>query len=365
MKKTVIIISIILGVLALMGGVYFAWKKTKTILTPPGISDEGQVTSEQLPFLAEKKLKILSDQPIFDYWIFDSKIFYLNQEGLIFELKDNKNEAVSSEPIDDLQAVKSSSDGKRALIKSGDFISPKFTIFNSEAKIFELLPKNITAAAFSPDGKKIAYLEAKANKSDLIIKDLINPKQKPIQIISISQKDFDLDWILSEKIILMPKPSAFYQASAWMVDAKKKTLSPLGTEVNGLIIKWSSDGKMGMQFSSQSEGRESRLNLINEQGVVRENLGFVTLPDKCLISDLKIYCAIPESIPLKTVLPDDYLKRAVYFKDIIYQIDISQNSFSEIFTETEPVIDAVRLNLLNNKLLFINRYDNRLYQLEL
>lgn len=395
MKKIIIITSIILGIVAMGLGIYFAWKKTKSILTPPSVSpptaEQGLVstTAGQLP---TAKLKILSNQPIFDYWIYrpefgavatstatstgtitrDSIVFYLNQEGKVFQIeKDGKDEAVTSESIENLQGIKSSSDGKRVLIKSGDLISPKFTIFNSQAKIFELLPENITAAAFSPDAKKIAYLENKAGTSDLIVKDLINPKQKPIRIISISQKDFDLDWISAEKIVFIPKSSALYKTSTlkiftfWIVDTKKKTLSPLGTEANGLMIKWSTDGKIGLQFSSQSQGRESRLNLINEQGLVQADLDFVTLPDKCLISDPKIYCAIPKSIPTKTVLPDDYLKRAVYFRDALYQIDISKNSLSEIFAEDEPAIDAVRLNLLDNKLFFINRYDNRLYSLEI
>ena len=374
MKKIIIIISVILGIVAMGLGVYFAWKKTKTILTPPGIgqqptaSNQQSTTGEQQPAAAQK-LKILSDQPIFDYWIYSTsseQVFYVNQEGKIFKIKEDGNdEAITSEPIENLQTIKSSSDGKRVFIKSGDLVSPKFTIFNSETKIFELLPENITAAAFSPDAKKIAYLETKAIQSDLIIKDLVNLKQKPSWIISISQKDFDLDWISAEKIVLVPKSSAFYQASAWVIDTKKKTVSPLGAEVNGLMIKWSSNGKIGLQFSSQSEGREGRLNLINEQGLVQAGLDFITLPDKCLISDPKIYCAIPTSIPAKTVLPDDYLKRAVYFRDALYQIDISQNSLSGIFTETEPAIDAARLNLLDNKLLFINRYDSRLYSLEI
>ena len=150
-----------------------------------------------------------------------------------------------------------------------------------------------------------------------------------------------------------------------MIDINKKTLIALGTEVNGLMMKWSADGKAGLQFSSQSEGREGRLNLINEQGAVQAVLDFITLPDKCFIFQPKIYCAVPESIPAKTVLPDDYLKRAVYFRDVFYQIDITQNSLSEILAGIEPTLDATRLNLVDNKLLFINRYDNGLYQLEL
>ncbi|MDP1538874.1 MAG: hypothetical protein Q8M00_02480, partial [bacterium] len=194
MKKIIIIISVILGIVAMGAGVYFAWKKTKAILTPPSAPSQPTSVGITEPTAAERqlaaqKLKILSDQQIFDYWIFypaatstaatptstitrDSKIFYLSQGGKIFELKeDGKSEAVTVEQIQNLQAIKSSSDGKRIIIKSGDLVSPKFTIFNSETKIFELLPENITAAAFSADAKKIAYLETKAAQSDLIIKD--------------------------------------------------------------------------------------------------------------------------------------------------------------------------------------------------
>jgi len=393
MKKSIIIISIILGVIAMGLGVYFAWKKSRAILAPP-VSNQQPTTYNQQPANlqtttgSQQRLKILSDQPIFDYWIYSTssaQVFYLNQEGKIFKVKENADdEAITSEPIENLQMIKSSSDGKWVLIKFGDFISPKFTIFNSETKIFELLPENITAAAFSPDGSaplttsgsKIAYLEKPTGNSvisNLVIKDLIGAKPKTVKVLSFSQKDFDLDWISAEKIVLIPKPSAFYQVSAWIVDTKKKTINPINplgqtgsiSPINGLMIKWSRNGKVGLQFSSQPEGREGRLNLINEEGVIQAGLDFITLPDKCFISEPKIYCAIPKDIPAKTILPDDYLKKAVYFRDAIYQIDINQNTITEVFTETEPAIDATHLNLVNNKLLFINRYDDKLYSIEL
>ncbi len=120
---------------------------------------------------------------------------------------------------------------------------------------------------------------------------------------------------------------------------------------------------MGLEFSSESQGRTGRLNLIDERGVVLANLDFMTLANKCLISQPKIYCAIPKNIPPRTTLPDDYLKRAVYFDDIFYQIDINQNSFTEIPTASQSVIDAVNLKFVGNRLFFINRYDNKVYSL--
>ncbi len=65
------------------------------------------------------------------------------------------------------------------------------------------------------------------------------------------------------------------------------------------------------------------------------------------------------------VLPDDYLKRAVYSNDFIYELDLEKNALLPVFEENKQPIDAINFELLGNKLFFINRYDNRLYQLEL
>ena len=352
-------------------GVYFAWKKSRQILIPPSVNQEQQAANGQLPALAEKKLKILSAQPIFDYWIYaatsSKEIFYLNQNGQIFKIKEGgEDEEVTPELIENLQSIKPSADGKYVLIKFGDRNFTEFSVFDSESKVFQILPKDTSAAAFSPNGKQIAYLD----KTGLFIKDLTGVKPKTSKILSFNQRDFGLEWILPEIVVLTSKPSAFAKSSIWSLNIKNKTFQPLSIiELEGLMVKWSSDigakNKLGLQFNSRLEGRESSLNLINEKGEKQANLNFITLPDKCYFSNPQIYCAVPSEIPAKTVLPDDYLKRAFYSNDFIYQIDIEKNSFSEIIGAGNPVIDAVGLSLSDGKLLFINRYDNKLYELSL
>ncbi len=369
-------------------GVYFAWKKSRELLAPPAVDQRLMTDDQRLPVSVERKIKILSDQPIFDYWVADlrgsiqileadsrgnTEIFYIDQNGLIFSVKDGEDEAVTPEPIDNIQSIKSSFDGKLALIKFGDVNFSRFVIFNSETKVQEFLPENITAAAFSPDDKKIVYLQKQVGfktASDLIVKELTGAKPKTSKILSFNQMDFDLDWILPETVILAPKSSAFSAVSAWSVDIKNKIFKPLWPiDLNGLMINWSidgrTDGKLGLRFNSGKEGSKDSLIMINEKGEKRANFDFLTLPNKCFFAEPKIYCAIPLEVPKKTILPDDYLKKAVYFKDFLYQIDISQNSLSEIFSASEPIVDAVNLRILDNKLLFINRYDSRLYSLEL
>jgi len=388
-KKIIIITVIVLCVIALGAGVYFAWKKTRTILTPPDSSPQNSVNGQSISInnlagsssdgAVASKLSVISDNTIYGYWVFNSNqkiqgsgVFYVGRDGIIYKIKaDGADEALTSSSIENFQSLESSLDGKRVIIKSGNSGASKFVVYNSENNIFESLPDKITAADFSPDGEKAAYFSANAGdpgKSDLITKSLIDLKQKPATLLSLYQGDFGLNWISQNKITLVPKPSAFYPASIWAVDVVKKTLSRLTSEengLNGLIVNWSSDGKIGLQFSSSMEGRSRILNLINDQGEIMANFEFVTLPEKCFVSDPKIYCAIPQSIPDKSALPDDYLKNAVYFVDSLYQIDITSNSFERIFDGSASAIDATRLNLFDNKLFFINRYDNKLYSLEL
>ncbi len=397
-KKLITIIIVVLCVIALGIGIYFAWQKTRVILTPQS-SSQGSISGQTisgdnlagLPLgsAAASKLSIISDNTIYDYWIFDSNlslttsasstqkiqesgVFYMGRDGIIYKVKvDGADEVLTSVPVENFQSLKSSFDGKRVIIKTNNTGTSKFVIYNSENNIFESLVDKITAVDFSPDGKKIAYFLANTkdlNKSDLITKSLVDLKQKPTTLISFYQNDFDLDWISQNKITLISKPSAFYQASIWAVDVIKKTLSRLTAgekDLNGLIINWSPDGKIGLQFSSFADGRNRVLNLINDQGEIKANIEFMTLPEKCFVSDPKIYCAIPKSIPDKASLPDDYLKNALYFVDSIYQIDITQNSFEEILNGSSLAIDAFGLKLADGKLFFINKYDNRLYILGL
>ncbi len=391
MKKTIIIIGIILGVAAMGAGIYFAWKKSKEILTPPPLGQKPIVQNQNLPVVGgeptqpakkEVELKILSDQPIFDYWVYKSaatstpisstssapvilrqpEIFYIKEDGQIFKVKDGEDEVVSAESISNLQSVKSSADGKMVLVKYGNLANPAFSLFNVEAKVWQALP-NISAATFSPDVKKIAYFEK--TSGNLMIKDLFGAKPKTTKVLSLNQRDFGLSWILPEKILLVSRPSFDYESQIWSVDLKNKTLNSIASG-HGLIINWSADGKMGIRFRT-TEARVPEISLVNDGGNTVANLDFTTLPDKCFVSQSKIYCAIPQmhNSVQEPLLPDDYLKRAVYFRDFIYSIDMITNSFGAVFGGQEPAIDATHLGLVNNSLIFMNRYDNKLYGLSL
>lgn len=373
MKKSLIIIFTVIIVFSVGVGVYFAWKKSKEILEPPAINRPAVDYDLPITTSTAPKLESLSAQPVFGYWLSNSTssqeddIFYLNQNGLILKINlsvgESDDEIVSDREIKNLQAYKVNNGGSKVIVKSGLLTTSVFEIFNLETKVWQLL-ENVFAAAFSPDGTKIAYLEKSNNNSEisnLVIKDLADKKQKTTKIISFNQVDFDLKWLTSDKILLISSPSALIRGEIWEANIKKKTLR-LFTDGNGLAVNWSKDGALGLRFIVNQKG-EIKLNLIDNEGAIKADLDFSTLADKCLISLSKIYCAVPKNYNSvkEPILPDEYLKRAVYSNDAVYEVDLAENSSKKILDENRAAIDAVSFSLSGNRLFFINRYDNKLY----
>lgn len=409
-KKILTIIGVVLAIFAVGFGVYFAWQKAKEIAAPSG--GGGGVPSEYfgglkgvqnisgIPSVApakeekKEKLQLASDQPVFDYWTtgdilnksaatttavaatstalsdLSNQIFYFNGSGQIFKAVVNKeDEMISDRAIENLQSIKANKDGTMIIVKYGNLANPTFEIFDLGKKVWTIL-NNITAAAFSPDGNKIAYLEnvggGNSAASNLVIKDLAGKKPKTAKILSFNQKDFGLEWIIPDKIFLISKPSYLAEGEIWSASVSKKTLN-LIISGNGLAVNWAKDGSLGLKMESNSKGKGS-LNLIGSDGAVKANLGFFALPDKCFVSLAKIYCAIAQSRTsiAEPILPDNYLKRAVYYTDYLYGIDVPTNSFSLVFGDPNFNIDFSRLSLfIDNSLAFINRYDGKIYKLNL
>lgn len=402
-KKIFITIGIVLAIVAVGAGVYFAWQKSKEILSP-GLS---QPSSEFgiAPLATDgQKLKIISDQPVFDYWVtggplifindqtsqtvsvvaknqatstavtttstlknLEKQVFYFNQSGQILWAKDGQDEMVSDRIISDLQKIEADKDGLNVIVKYGSLVSPQVELFSLVTKIFEPLDR-VSSATFSPDGAKIAYFERATNfTSNLMVRDLVDKRKQTVKILSLAQRDFDLMWPEANIIILSPKTSYTYNNEVFSVNIKDKTINHFSSGY-GLMFNWNKDGgEFGLKFESDIKGAGRTLSLVDFTGATRANMGFSTLPNKCFIGVEKIYCAIPQSYTSfqEPKLPDEYLKRGAYSTDFIYVIDIVQNSFNAIFTEAEPALDAIHFTPFDGQLLFMNRYDDRVYSLAL
>ena len=120
-RLAVIIIFIAVGF-----GVYFGWKKSKEILTPP-MAEQGspQGAASQTP--EHQRLKILSDQPVFNYFIrqgigglaTSSEIFYVNSSGQILKVSGGEDEIISDRIVENFQGIEADKSGDRIIVKYG------------------------------------------------------------------------------------------------------------------------------------------------------------------------------------------------------------------------------------------------------
>lgn len=356
------LVILIIGA-AVIGGIYL-WK---AINSPGGIfATKEQETPAPITNLSSK-LKKVSDDEISDYWI-NSKtgaVYYLNTEGQIVKIStEGEKTIVNSQTLNQLNGIKISPDGTFIVAQFNYPSLPTFSLFDTVTGNWQPLPQNIISAAFSPNSQQLAYIENKENNGRLAV---YNISSKKIQeIIKITQKDAELNWVKNDEIFLSQKPSFDLKTSLYSININDKTIKPLIKDEGGLDIVWSNNSGLGIQLKNTD--KTTRSSIIDTSGNELATLSFVILPEKCLIDQSKIYCGVPQNLREGLHLPDDYYKKAVYFQDDLESIDLSNGQAFVLFNNRDNIlIDAYRLslNLGKNQLYFINRYDQKLYSLAL
>ena len=368
MKRILIIIGLIVVAIAIGVGIYFGWEKSQEILSPVFNSKPSEETALKEP---KTKLKVLSQNSVIGFWTDNSgqDVYYLSFDGKIINIKDGQEETLSDNNIGDIKNTGFSNDGKFVLVET----SNGWRMFNLEDKKWQDLPSAITSAHFSPDSKKIAFLsDNQKGYSDLITGDLASFKKglagfskNQTKILSLAQKDFDINWISQNKILLLTRRASDINSEFWSVDVKTKTISRFlaGNELSAI---WSKSGDLG--FGLEIFDNQPKVFLFDQDGAKIADFRFFTFPSKCAIaSGPNVFCAIPadQGAFAKVKSINQYFKRGIFTKDYVVKIDISANKIEEIFDGGPETIDADKAFFAGNQFFFVNRYDNRLYSLEL
>lgn len=368
-KRTVIIIGVILGIVALGIGIYFAWQNRKQIAQVIPVITGGVISPTQKE---ESRLRILSSREVENYWVLKnvtpSDIFYVDADKNI--LKIDKDNIETTDVINLKGMVSTIPNASGSSIFARMSLSGDATVYDIANNKWKQEMIGVDTAVWGVEGDRIARLVTSDDtgaKTPRVEVGTVNDEKPFANVISSeSLRGFDLQWPQKDSLYLVQNPSAEYISDMWKLDLKTKKLSKF-LSANGLIVDWAKFGSVGLMFSTTPD-RQHRLALIDSEGRVVRNFSFVTLPEKCdITSPTQMYCAISrdQDAFANMTLPDDYLKRAVYFKDGIYQIDIEKNTIRAIFEDEEPIIDATNLTVLDDRILFINRYDRKLYSLNL
>ena len=376
MPKILKLIIGIVGVLVLGWLVYFVISRT----TAPKTANQESKLPEQT--IEEKtgepvattanRLKILSENPVFDYWVASStqEIFYVSETGKIAKANsDSQDTFLSEQPIENLNFILPSPDSQKIIAAFGNPNQPQFSIFDLMNNSWSPLPLEIKSMAWLPEGKRVAAVISQNNQANLAIIDIANylsgdtkQKDKAIKTIikNISLKDLKIDWLRPDEIIFTDKPSSLVAGSAWRLNLSKLNFDEIISPGAGLIIKWLKDD-LGLKFQNQKS------SLINWAGQTINDFSFMVLPDKCVLKSDFLYCFLFTPTSPKTNWPDDYLQKSVYTEDDLYKFNLNNLTAPELVFESATegkILDTSMTKLLGNQILFINRYDNRLYGLE-
>lgn len=317
-------------------------------------------TEAQNPETITQKLSILINSPVFGYWLNnkDNSIYFANLNGQLIKISPTGSRTmISNQALTNLHEISFSADGSWALAEFNYPQKPVLSIFSVASSSWNPLANGTISAGFSPDSKKIIFSDSAALKT----MDLATKKITEIQ--KMSQVGLKLNWVQENTLLLNTDPSIESNGRLYVFDIKNKTIKTIINGEFGLDINWSANASLGIKLSNTE--RVPKLTLIDNLGITLANFPFITIPEKCLIESSKLYCGIPKNIPQGSVFPDDYYKNKVYFVDDIYEIDLSTNKTTKLFDGNEIAIDAYNLKLKDNALLFINKYDNKVYSLNL
>ena len=357
----IILILAMLGAIIWLGYWFFTkspvgQQLTKVVFPPSEKAPPGQTEQE---ILQAQKLQILTQNSIFDYWVNKKTgdIYYIAKTGEVTKKSKTEETMVNSQTINNLHSVLASPDGTSAVAEFNYPFSTTFSVFNTENNNWKVLPDQTLSVAWSPKSDELLYLSQKSlNRLGVV-------NQKIQKVLDMTQKDLQLQWISDNRVFLLPTPSIEFPSDLWALDLSKKTIIPASEKENGLTINWSADSNFGLKLSNKN--RIPTLKLIDKNGNELTTLSFMTLPSKCLIETNKIFCGVPKTIREGVILPDDYYKKAIYFDDVIYMIDLSTGSSKPILDDNISPIDAEHLELSGSSLLFKNRLDDKLYSLKL
>lgn len=227
------------------------------------------------------------------------------------------------------------------------------------------LPQGATAASWSPDGKRIAYLLRSGEETRVVIAEQNNRNTQVVHRTPIP--DFTISWAAKNSILLVSRPSGLAPSLIMSLDPATQRVEPLLAGRRGMVILPAPDGG-GFAFSQSSpNGAAEGLWRYKFRGAEENRLDTHTIAEKCAFTPdtKKIFCGQPKGLILSPS-PDEWYKGAVSFSDTIVSIDF-QTSRTETLMESGADVDMISpfVSPDGRYLFFQNKKDGTLWRLDI
>ena len=225
------------------------------------------------------------------------------------------------------------------------------------------LPSAITAVTVSPDEEKIFYLIPAEEKTRGITANFENKNQK--NIFNSSFGEFNINWPKGDTITLLTKPSALAEGFFYSLSPQTGKFGKIIGEIKGLTALLSFDGTKVIYSESNNSSLETKIFNVKENK--SSDFDLKTMPEKCVWSKLNkniVFCAVPDKITSGDY-PDDWYQGLISFKDSIWQKDFSTGKTNILIEQTDTDVINPLLNKDESYLIFTNKEDNTLWSLKL
>ncbi len=358
-----ILIAIGIGVLVILG-IYLGWQA----ITSEPEEDIGTTpeTAETSSSLITSPIKKISEETVFDFWTNPDtgEVFYFTPDGRVMNAKEGPDLEISKQTINALNFIEIGPKKQKVLAAFGDPQAPQWGIFDIIDGVWRPLPADIIKATWGDNEEKLITIVKSGNYQNFAEADITQmPPSYQILARDLRLKDVKLTSLSDNRVVISELPSASYAGSLWQFDLKSLNLNLLIASEYGLDISWSDKKDLAFLF-----GLNSGFSILDDNLRVKIPVPFVTLPQKCTADSSKIYCFVPQNIPSDTTLPDDYLTEKFFSVDDLFVLGIDSEEFTKMISSNTagvPAVDAKNPRVSGNKIYFINRYDNGLYELSL
>jgi len=228
------------------------------------------------------------------------------------------------------------------------------------------LPDNIGSLSVNPINTKIFTLKSNEN-AEGVISDPDGTKR--VKVFDSAFHSWLSSWISTENIILTTKASAHADGYVYSLNTTTKTLSRILGNIPGLTTLVSPNGKYMLYSSGINNGIETNIYDIASQSKI--SLSTTTIPEKCVWSKTNNWfiCGTPDGIA-PGLYPDIWYQGKISFVDSIWKIDRANgvaNKVSSPFDEKNLSLDSINLSLDSKEenLYLLDKNEENLWQISL
>lgn len=328
----------------------------------------------------KEKLALVADIPTATYFVdTQNNVTVVSPDGTISRISRGQKTTLNTNKIQNLMSASFSPDGTKILAIFGTRLNPQASIFDVALKSWQPLVESFASASWSPASKQLAYVAVVDGISSLKIIDTSGTATKSQELLRLHAEDLVIDWVAPQDIFVTGRSSAVAPVSAFFYNIVTRTITPTLEDQFGVVARWDRSG-IGLLLGSGSSGRTGNLRVIGKNGATLKNFTLLTIPSKCAFlapptgtstqtvpDPTYLVCGVPRDVKILTssVIPDDYLQKEIYTSDDFYKIDVASGNIDDVLAGIEKQFDADDLRTFNNRVFFVNRYDQKLYTVSL